>query len=152
MSTTTVPAGEGERLWIVGDTMWIKAAEPSMTAIECEAAPGGGPPPHIHDDEDEAIYVLDGEFEFLVGAETVAGGPGTFVFVPRGTVHRFACTGERAGRILIVFTPGGMDGFFREAGRAAIDDGPAPPLDDDEIARTSVAAERYGLRVVSWPG
>jgi hypothetical protein len=45
------------------------------------------------------------------------------------------------------FTPGGVEGFFREAGRPATDDGPAPALDEDEIARTSVAARKYGLEV-----
>jgi quercetin dioxygenase-like cupin family protein len=152
----SVPAGEGERIWIVGDTLSIKASAAttggSLSLAECDATPGAGPPPHIHVNEDEAFYVLDGEFEFLVGEEIVTGGPGTFAFIPRGTVHRFVCTGERTGRLLVMFTPGGMDGFFREAGRAASDDGPAPPLDDEEIARTNAAAERYGLRLVTWEG
>jgi quercetin dioxygenase-like cupin family protein len=150
------PAGEGERLWIVGDTMSVKASAAStggsLSLFEVDAAPGGGPPPHLHTHEDEAFYVLDGEFEILVGDRLHTGGPGTFAFVPRGTVHRFACTGQTPGRILVMFTPGGIDGFFREAGRPAIDDGPAPPLDDSEIARTELAAPRYGLQLVDRSG
>ena len=120
--TTTplhVPAGDGERIWITGDTITIKAGAAStggaLSLLEVEAAPGEGPPPHVHEHEDEAFYVLDGEFEFVLGDERVRGGSGTFAWVPRGTVHRFSCTGEQAGRILIAFTPGGMDGFFRAA-------------------------------------
>jgi quercetin dioxygenase-like cupin family protein len=151
-----VPAGAGERIWIVGDTVVIKASGEdtagSLTVLECDAAPGGGPPPHVHERHDETFYVLEGEFEILIGDELRSGGPGTFAFVPRGTVHRFSCTSETTGRILITFTPGGMDGFFRESGRPALDDGPPPPLDGDEIARTDAAAERYGLRIVDWRG
>jgi quercetin dioxygenase-like cupin family protein len=150
----SLSAGEGERIWIAGDTLSIKASAAttggSLSLVECEATPGAGPPPHIHLNEDESFYVLEGEFAFLVGEHTVTGGPGTFAFVPRGTVHRFECTGRRPGRLLVMFTPGGMDGFFREAGRPATDAGPAPPLDAEEIARTNAAAERYGLRVVTW--
>jgi hypothetical protein len=51
---------------------------------------------------------------------------------------------------LLVYTPGGIEGFFRESGRPASGDGPAPPLDSDEIARSEVAGRRYGLEVVDW--
>jgi hypothetical protein len=63
-------------------------------------------------------------------------------------VHRFANVGETSGRILILFTPGGLEGFFRAAGTPATGDGPAPPLDAAEIARTGAAASDHGLRIV----
>jgi quercetin dioxygenase-like cupin family protein len=146
--------GEGERIWIAGDALTIKASAQesagSLTLVEIEAAPAEGPPPHIHTREDEALYVLEGQFEIVVGERRVFCGPGTFAFVPRGTVHRFSCTGQGPGRVLALFTPGGMDGFFREAGRPATGDGPPPPVDADEIARTQAAGERHGLQVVTW--
>jgi quercetin dioxygenase-like cupin family protein len=149
-----LPSGQGERIWIVGDTMTTLASAAgtggSLTVELCEAAPGGGPPPHVHTREDEFFYVLDGEFEWLIGEQTHRGGPGTFAFVGRGTVHRFSCIGDRPGRILVGFTPGGMDGFFRASGRPAVDDGPAPAVDADEIARTEAAAERFGMRIAGW--
>ena len=149
-----VEAADGERIWVAGDTMTIKASAHttggSLTLMEIQCAPGGGPPPHIHIREDEALYVLDGEFEILIGEHLRSCGPGTFAFIPHGTVHRFAYTGESAGRILALFSPGGIDGFFREAGRPATDDGPAPPIDENEITRTNRAGERYGLKVVAW--
>ena len=70
--------------------------------------------------------------------------------MPRGTVHNFRNTADTPSRILVGFTPSGIEDFFREAGRPATDDGPAPPLDEDEIARTAVAAPKYGLEAVAF--
>jgi quercetin dioxygenase-like cupin family protein len=150
----SLPASEGERIWIVGDTMTFKATGEStgggLTLVENLTAPGGGPPPHIHTREDEFFYVLDGSFEIRIGHEVHRVGPGGFAFVPRGTVHNFRNAGERPARILVGFTPGGIEGFFRASGRPATDDGPAPPVDEDEIARTTAAAARYGLEAVAF--
>ena len=149
-----VAAGEGERLWIVGDTMTFKATGEStgggLVLIENLTAPGGGPPPHVHTHEHEFFYVLDGTFELRIGDELHALQPGGFAYVPRGTVHNFRNTSLTPSRILVGFTPGGIEDFFREAGRPATDDGPAPPLDEDEIARTTVAAPKYGLEAVAF--
>jgi mannose-6-phosphate isomerase-like protein (cupin superfamily) len=158
-STTTrkgyiVPAGEGERIWIVADTMTLLATGDrtagSFALLEILTAPGGGPPPHLHTREDEFFYVLDGTFEIRIGDDVHVVGPGGFALVPRGTVHNFRNTEETPSRILVGFTPGGIEGFFRESGRPAIDDGPAPPLDRDEIARTMVAAMKYGVEAVAF--
>jgi len=158
MTTTTAqtatgysrPAGEGERLWIVGDTMTLKATAAStagrLTLVENLTAPGGGPPPHVHEREDEFFYVLEGSFEIRIGDDVHVLGPGGFAYVPRGTVHNFRNATDTPRRILVGFTPGGMDGFFRAAGRPALDDGPAPPVDEDEIARSMAAADEYGMR------
>jgi quercetin dioxygenase-like cupin family protein len=161
---TTTPAlkgyavtpGQGERIWIVGDTMTFKATGEStggsLLLAENLTAPGGGPPPHIHSGEDEFFSVLDGTFEIRIGDELHVVGPGGFAYVPRGTVHNFRNTADTPSRILIGFTPAGIEGFFREAGRPATDDGPAPPLDQDEIARTMRAAPAYGIEAVEWRG
>jgi quercetin dioxygenase-like cupin family protein len=161
-STTTVSpepyevrSGDGEPVWIAGDTLTFKATAETtgggLTLIACDAAPGGGPPPHIHDNEDEAFYVVDGTFEILLGDRLVRAHAGDFAFVPRGTVHRFANVGDAPGRILILFTPGGLEGFFRAAGIPAGGDGSPPPVDAAEIERTDGVAADYGLRIVEWP-
>jgi quercetin dioxygenase-like cupin family protein len=159
-TTTTegyaVAAGEGERIWIVADTMTLKATGEgtggSLVLLENLTAPGGGPPPHFHAREDEFFYVVDGSFEIRIGDELHAVGPGGFAYVPRGTVHNFRNTAETPSRILVGFTPGGIEGFFRESGRPATDDGPAPPVDEDEIARTMAAAPKYGVEAVAFDG
>ena len=150
----SIPAGEGERIWIVADTMTLKATGEStggsLVLLENLTAPGGGPPPHIHTREDEFFYVLDGTFEVRIGDELHALGPGGYAYVPRGTVHNFRNTADTPSRLLVGFTPAGMEGFFRDSGRPATDDGPAPPVDEDEIARTMAAAPKYGVEAVAF--
>ena len=146
--------GAGERIWITGDTVCLKATAAetggAYTMLEVLSAPGNGPPPHVHENEDETFLVLDGEFELFIDRRLVRLAAGAYALVPRRTAHRWRCVGERPGRMLIVFTPGGIEGFFREAGRPATGQEPAPPVDADEIARTEAAGARYGLRVVAW--
>ena len=59
--------------------------------MELELEPGfEAPEPHIHDQHVEAFYVLDGEAEFVLGAETLLAGAGSFVAAPPGVVHTFS--------------------------------------------------------------
>jgi hypothetical protein len=96
-----------------------------------------------------AIAAGEGEQIWIVG-EVHGIGPGGFAYAPRGTVHNFRNTSETPSRILVGFTPAGMEGFFRESGRPASDDGQAPPVDQDEIARTMAAAPKYGVEAVAF--
>jgi quercetin dioxygenase-like cupin family protein len=146
--------GQGERIWIVGDTMTFKATGATtggkLLLFENLTTPDGGPPPHIHTHEDEFFFVLDGEFEIRIGEDLHVLTAGGYAYVPRGTVHNFRNVAPTASRILVGFTPAGIEGFFRESGRPATDDGPAPPVDDDEIARTMAAAPTYGVEAVAF--
>lgn len=118
-----------------------------LLVIEVVAQPGGGPPAHIHHNEDESFYVLDGNFEIVRADETIRAGAGSFAHVPRGTVHRFSNVGASPSRILIMFNPAGIEGFFRAAGVPALAGGTPPPVGPEEIARTALAAPRYGLEL-----
>jgi quercetin dioxygenase-like cupin family protein len=84
----------------------------TLTVFENLVAPGDGPPLHIHAHEDEAWYVLDGELRFKLGADIRVAEAGAFVFVPRGVAHCFQNIGVGPARILVLFTPSGMEGFF----------------------------------------
>jgi len=113
------PAGEGEGQGmhhpLGGDVAFKVRGNQSggaMTAFETVVPAGQGPPLHIHANEDETLYVLDGQVRFKLGDELHTGGPGAFVFVPRGAPHTFQNVGEEDARILIHFSPSGMEGFF----------------------------------------
>jgi mannose-6-phosphate isomerase-like protein (cupin superfamily) len=115
-----VPPNEGPCITYTGNVMNLKltAAESGgeLTVIEDVIPPGAGPPLHVHLRENEAYYVLEGEFEFVCGEDTVRGGPGTFVHGPRGVPHRYRNVGSAPGRLLFAFTPAGIEAFFTELG------------------------------------
>jgi len=144
------PAGEGEMYIGPGDFYrFLVTGEESggrYFAMEAIVPPGGGPPPHTHRDEDETFYVLDGEVEFLLGDRTVIGHAGDFVSVPRGMLHRFYNASDKPARLILTFTPSGIEHFFREClERAESADQPAPDNVDEVAARYAEAGPRYGM-------
>jgi quercetin 2,3-dioxygenase len=75
----------------------------------------GGPAKHLHYNQDEWFYVLEGEFVFEVGPEKFKLSPGDSLLAPQKIPHVWAFTGGTSGRILIAFMPAGkMEAFFRE--------------------------------------
>jgi quercetin dioxygenase-like cupin family protein len=117
--------------------------------IEAVGRRGGDAPPHIHHREDEIFYILEGEIAFSVNDRTIKGTPGTMVFLPRDVRHSFTIESEQY-RMLILVTPAGFEGWFREFSVPA----PAmtlPPANEPaygEVQRMLEAAPRYGLEFV----
>lgn len=89
----------------------------SLTAFETTAAPGEGPPLHVHANEDEVLYTLEGTIRFRLGDEVETARAGSFVFVPRGVRHTWQNVGEAPARMLVIFTPAGMEAFFERFGQ-----------------------------------
>lgn len=73
-----------------------------------------GPIQHIHQHTDETFYVLDGTLQITVGETSRTIAPGGIAFVPRGVAHTFANPTDEPVTMLIVMTPGGFEGYFRE--------------------------------------
>ena len=88
-----VPAGTGPMYCGPGDRVSFLAtgadSHGGCFIVEGVAAPGGGPPPHIHHLEDESFYVLEGSATFQAGGQTIHAKTGDFIHIPRGTVHSF---------------------------------------------------------------
>ena len=79
----------------------------------------GGPARHLHYDQEEWFYILEGEFQFEVGAQRLRLQPGDSLLAPRQVPHVWAFVGEARGRILIAFLPAlNMEAFFREVTKA----------------------------------
>ncbi len=96
----------------------------ALTALENVVAVGEGPPVHVHANEDESWYVLEGRLGFRLGEDEAEAPAGSFVFVPRGVPHAFRNIGDGPARILVLFTPSGMEAFFdRFAALSAPDPG-----------------------------
>jgi len=84
----------------------------AFTIIETRHDAGGAAGPHIHSRESETFLVLEGTVTFRLGNERVELGAGGIAFGPAGTIHDFA-VGPDGGRLLHLFVPSGMEGFFR---------------------------------------
>lgn len=101
----------------------------------------GGPARHLHDEQDEVFYVVEGEFLIEVGDERTRLHPGDTLLAPRRVAHVWAHAGEGRGRILITFSPAGqMEAFFREVTKAN-----AMPPQDPALWRA------YGMELVGPP-
>jgi mannose-6-phosphate isomerase-like protein (cupin superfamily) len=97
---------------------------------------------HVHQHEDELFYVLEGEHVFQVGDQEFQAGPGGLVFAPRGVPHAQRRVAPRTGRILVLTSPAGFEGFFRELAEADR----AGAIGPDTYAR---ASKKYGI---TWLG
>lgn len=86
----------------------------ASVALIQTSPPGGGPPPHLHDREDEMFYVLEGEYEKLFGVKWSPIQPYELVFVPRGVRHTFRNSGTTQGKVLAIVAPGGIDHYLKE--------------------------------------
>ena len=151
------PAGSGRSYWGPGDvyTFLVTGAESggAYFAMEALVPPGGGPPPHIHWNEEETFYIVEGQCSIRLGEETVLAGAGDFVNVPRGTVHCFHNEGTETMRMILTFTPAGMEKFFEDTLQPVLDPTQDAPEDIDAIvARYVEAAPRHGLEFIADSG
>ena len=103
-----VAAGAGHR---VGNVEFLARTvdSPRFTLGIIEFAAGRTIEPHVHADEDDAFYILEGELVFGFGDEELRATPGTFVLVPPGVEHGFSNRGERPVRMLNIHAPAGFD-------------------------------------------
>lgn len=110
-------AGAGEALLLPPDGLFTfkvvgEHTENRFTIGERIVTTGSGPSLHVHTDEDEAWYVVDGELKFEVAGETFHGHPGAFVYAPRGLPVRFTVTRGPA-KLLVIYSPAGYEDFLR---------------------------------------
>ena len=85
----------------------------------------GGPPRHLHHEQEEWFYVVEGDYVVEIGDERHKLGPGDSVLAPRKVPHVWSHVGEGTGRLLVVFQPAGeMEAFFGEL--AKVEGAPQP--------------------------
>ena len=120
---------------------------------EATVPPGGGPPPHYHTREEETFYVLEGEITFMVDGQSMLGGPGTFVQIPRMTPHAFHNASNKPARMLLHCIPAGFEKFMAEFATElpSADSAPVPPS-SAEIEKLLQAAPSYGIVMLPQPG
>jgi quercetin dioxygenase-like cupin family protein len=85
--------------------------------------PGEGPPDHVHFEQEEMFFILEGTYELTVDGQTTTAGAGTMVFIPRNVVHRFKNAGDTTACMLDWSLPGGQDHYFKAISDLAAGDG-----------------------------
>ena len=102
-----------------------------------------GPRPHLHRHHEEAFYVIEGELTVRVGPRTITAPAGSFVVIPRGVVYQPSNPGTQPTRVLLIFSPSGMDHFFEEAAeqRIPLQTVPTDPAVQEKL---KTFTERYG--------
>jgi quercetin dioxygenase-like cupin family protein len=102
----------------IADDMTIKLTDGetggALSMFESTTGPGAGPPMHVHANEDEVLYVVEGTIRFKLGDEIRETPAGGFAFIPRGLHHAWQNAGSEPARVMFFFTPAspGMERFF----------------------------------------
>lgn len=140
---------EGQVLNVLGELITVKLSGEQTNgeyAILHEISPPqGGPPLHIHHREDEAFYVLEGEYEVICGEETVRAVPGSFLFAPRDIPHTFRNISAGPSKVLVIVSPAGLEKFFEELSQLPQD---GPP----DIEKVIEIARRYEIEFILQQG
>ena len=132
----------------IGGRMMVKVRDGDTGgsfSVHDNVIPAGspGPLPHLHRNHEETFYVLEGELTVRVGERTFTAPVGSFVVVPRGVVHQPSNPTAEPTRVLLIFSPSGMEHFFEEAAENRI---PlqAVPTDPDVLEKRAAFTEKYG--------
>ncbi|NUU25901.1 MAG: cupin domain-containing protein [Streptomycetaceae bacterium] len=122
----------------------------AMTVMEMTLPAGMGPPPHIHPGA-ETVYVAEGSIKYHIDGKTFDGNPGSVFHIPAGTVENFEPTSTV--RLVVTYTPGGIDKFFAEAGEPAQSRTVPPPSDTPpDFERFKAIGARHGIEMLPFPG
>jgi mannose-6-phosphate isomerase-like protein (cupin superfamily) len=123
---TLPPFAQGRILdnsrWYMGNmmTFLVNSAQTNgaFSMTDYLSKPGNEPPAHVHDREDEFIYVLEGRIDAYIGKEVFSAGPNEGVYFPKLIPHTFTILTPQL-RMLIWMSPGGFEGYFREMSEPA---------------------------------
>ena len=150
-----VASGEGlANVWWKSGRITVKIAGAetgdAFSQIETDDPRGSGPPLHLHHNEDETFYVLEGEVTVQVGDERIDLNAGDYLFGPREVAHAYIVRSERA-RMLVTASPAGVEQFFVNQGVPVT--GAEPPTDAvmlpmDELVRLFAD---YGCEILGPP-
>jgi quercetin dioxygenase-like cupin family protein len=113
----SVSPTNGPAYWFLNSLNVVLATSEStggaFSLVHHTARPDHATPYHLHHDEDEAFFVLDGEFTFIRERKKTVLGPGEYIFLPRNSPHGIRCTDTAPSTMLILAMPGtGFVGMF----------------------------------------
>ncbi len=114
-----------------------KESGDSFAVITQTSPPGGGPPPHLHEHEDEIFTIIEGEFKLFDGKEWRPLNQGETAYVLRGQPHTFRNRGTTHGKIQAIVVPGnGFETYLEEISVLSM---------PQDAARLFEIPDRYGI-------
>ncbi len=132
------PPGGGDELNIAGNLVLHRAKSTEtdgvFSAVELVSEPGTGVSLHVHDNEDELVYVVEGEIDVTLGDQSMKATKGVMALLPRGIPHGFTNVGNTPSRVLDVILPGNFDNYFVEM-HNLYSNGEPDPGKVDELAQ-----------------
>ena len=141
-----IAAGDGELVYVGRDPVRIKispgGASGRFAMITQEVSPGTSIPVHLHEKEDELIFIQSGTGQATLADATVPLAAGSTLYIPKGTWHGGRNTGSGTLMWIAIYSPSGFDGYFREIGRKAPTD---PPRSRSAEEREALDRE-FGIR------
>lgn len=116
---------------------------------EATVFPNGGPPPHVHSQEEEGFYLFEGELTFYVDGEKIVATAGTFVNLPTGVPHAFKNETNNPAKMLIIVASAGLEAMFVRTGQV-VENASAIPnaVTPEEIALIKKIAPEYGVDIL----
>ena len=142
-----IGASDGELVYVGRDPVRIKLGSHGTRGpfgmITQEVSPGTTIPVHLHEREDELIFIQSGEGEATLGEQVVKLAAGSTLFVPRGTWHGGRNTGPAALNWIAIYSPSGFEGYFREIGRRSPEEPPRRSTAEEREARDRQFGIRY---------
>jgi mannose-6-phosphate isomerase-like protein (cupin superfamily) len=146
--------GEGTGIWFLNGLLTVKAGGretgEAFALIECELSAGFGPPPHVHQHEEEGFYILSGEVAVRCGERAWTATPGTFALLPRGIPHSFRVWEAGPAKLLQITSPAQFERFAAEVGEPAKTRTMPDPTDVD-VEKLLGIASTYGIEILEAP-
>ena len=139
-------------LWFLDNLATVHVNEPTLSIVELLGAPGDTPPLHVHTDEDETFYVLDGEITVHVaGQDPLVLRAGQAAFAPRAVPHVYVVTSSTPARWVGTSTGHQFASFVEALSTPAAE--PALPADVEiDPAHVAAVAARHGIELLGPPG
>ena len=146
---TVLAPGEGLRLQSGPgrDLIFKVTGEDTAGALDyftVEVASHGGPPLHVHHQQEETIHVLNGRFKVRIGDELFTLEQGGFAYLPSQVPHAFLNLTDEPAELIVVYTPGGGHTFYEELGPATRSATPDP-------AAIAAIFQRHGMTLLGPP-
>lgn len=100
--------------------------------------------------EDEAFFILEGNYEFRLGDKTIELGPRSLLFAPRGIPHSCRNEGTTMSGMLVIVSPAGLENFFIEMGQPVTGtSAPATSGRPPDIEKLVAITQKYGVELLT---